>query len=91
MYLQNRNRLKDIENRPVVAKRDGVTEQRVSGGGMDRELGLAEWVNSKARRYSTGKYIQYPVINHNGKEYKKEVYTCITQSLSLTAEIGTTL
>ena len=22
--------------------------------------------------YSTGNYIQYPVINHNGKEYKKE-------------------
>ena len=23
-------------------------------------------------RYSTGNYIQYPVINHNGKEYKTE-------------------
>ena len=22
--------------------------------------------------YSTGNYIQYPVINHNGKEYKKK-------------------
>ena len=22
--------------------------------------------------YSTGNYIQYPVINHNGKEYEKE-------------------
>ena len=22
--------------------------------------------------YSTGTYIQYPVINHNGKEYEKE-------------------
>ena len=21
--------------------------------------------------YSTGNYIEYPVINHNGKEYKK--------------------
>ena len=26
--------------------------------------------------YSTGKYIQYPVINHNGKEYEKE-YICV--------------
>ena len=28
----------------------------------------------KQRRtvYSTGNYIQYPVINHNGKEYEKE-------------------
>ena len=26
----------------------------------------------KAPLYSTGNYIQYPVINHNGKEYEKE-------------------
>ena len=42
--------------------------------------------------YSTEKYIQYPVINHNGKEYKKKnVYMCITESLCCTAEMGTTL
>ena len=23
--------------------------------------------------YSTGSYIQYPVVNHNGKEYEKEL------------------
>ena len=23
------------------------------------------------------RYIQYPVINHNGKEYKKGMYTCV--------------
>ena len=29
--------------------------------------------------YSTGNYIQYPVINHNGKEYKKKnAYTCMS-------------
>ena len=28
-----------------------------------------EWINSKDLLYSTGNYIQYPVINHNGKEY----------------------
>ena len=49
----------------------------------------------------TGNYIQYPVINHNGKEYRKErvcvcVYiynTCIntTESLCCTAVISTTL
>ena len=28
--------------------------------------------------YSTGNYTQYPVINHNGKEYEKEcVCVCI--------------
>ena len=42
--------------------------------------------------YSTGNYIQYPVINHNGKEYKGEnVCMCITESLCHTAESGTTL
>ena len=43
-------------------------------------LGLAdanlyiEWKNNKVLQYSTGNYIQYPVINHNGKEYEKESF-----------------
>ena len=35
-------------------------------------------INNKVLLYSTGNYIQYLVINHNGKEYEKEyiyVYT----------------
>ena len=40
----------------------------------------------KVLRYSTGNYIQYPLINHNGKEHEKD-YICITQSLCHTAEI----
>ena len=31
-----------------------------------------EWINNKVLLYSMGKYIQYPVINHNRKEYEKE-------------------
>ena len=31
-----------------------------------------EWINNKVLPYSTGIYIQYPVINHNGKDYNKE-------------------
>ena len=30
-----------------------------------------EWIN-KVLAYSTENYVQYPGINHNGKEYKKE-------------------
>ena len=30
-----------------------------------------EWIN-KDLLSSTGNYIQYPVINHNGKKYEKE-------------------
>ena len=43
--------------------------------------------------YNAGNYIQYPVINHNGKKYKKEnyVYMYVTESPWCTAEINTTL
>ena len=37
---------------------------------------------------STGSYVQYPVINHNGKEY---VYVCLTESLCCTWETNITL
>ena len=49
-------------------------------GGMEWEFGVIRckllyigWINNKFLLYSTGKYIQYPVINHNGKEYFKKV------------------
>ena len=83
----------DIKKRLVVAKGEG------GGRGMDWEFGIStcklvyiEWINNKVLLYSTGKFIQYPVINHNGKEYEKEcMYICITESLCCTAEIRTTL
>ena len=31
-----------------------------------------EWINNKFLLYSRGNYIQYPVIDDNGKEYEKE-------------------
>ena len=51
-----------------------------AGGGIEWELfGTSrckllciEWIDNKVLLYSTGNYIQYPVINHNGKEYEKE-------------------
>ena len=43
------------------------------GGGMEWEVGVSrcnllymEWIN-KVLLYSTENYIQYPLINHNGK------------------------
>ena len=55
----------------MIAKGEGV------GGGMDWEIGISrgkllykEWINNKVLLYSTGNYIQYSVINHNGKEKK---------------------
>ena len=48
-------------------------------GGMNWGFGISrckllyiEWINNKVLLNSTGDYIQYPVINHNGKEYEKE-------------------
>ena len=38
----------------------------------------------------TWNYIQYPVINHNGKEYEKE-HICTIESFSCSAEMNTTL
>ena len=34
-----------------------------------RELVDTEWISNKVLLYSTENYIQYPMINHNGKEY----------------------
>ena len=49
------------------------------GVGMDWEAGISrckllyiEWINNKVLLYRTGNYIQYPVINQNGKEYENE-------------------
>ena len=38
-----------------------------------KKLSCIEWINNKVLLlYSTGNYIQCPVISHNGKEYTKE-------------------
>ena len=76
----------------MVAKGESV------GGGMEWEVGVSrckllyiEWINNKVLLYSTGNHIKYPMINHNGRECKKNVYIHTTESLCCTAEINTTL
>ena len=51
---------------------------------MDWESGVSrckllyrKWINDKVLPYSTGDYIQYLVINHNGKEYEKDSHILI--------------
>ena len=58
-----------LQNRCVVAKHGGGEGRR-----NDKEFGISrckllsmEWIN-KVPPYSTGNYIQYPIINHNGKK-----------------------
>ena len=67
----------DIEKRLVVAKGECV------GGRMEWEVGVnrykllyIEWMNNKVLLYSTENYIQFPMINHNGNDYKKRMYRC---------------
>ena len=52
-------------------------------GRVDWEFGVSrckllyvEWIK-KVLLYSTGNYIQYPVINNNGKENEKNIYIYI--------------
>ena len=47
-----------------------------------------EWINNKVLLYSTGNCIQYPVINHNGKEkYPTKRYIALwTQFLKIPLE-----
>ena len=75
--IYSRNRFTVIENRLVFAQ--GERGRR----GMDWEFGLVDanyyigWIDNKVLLYNTGNYIQYSVINHNGKEYRKRMYACI--------------
>ena len=47
-----------------------------AGEGVEWEVGVSrckllyiEWINNKVLLYGTGNYIQYPLINRNGKEH----------------------
>ena len=67
-YLWNRHT--DIENKFVVTKGEG------SRGGKDSEFGISRyklvyigWIDNRVLLYSTENWSQYPVINHNEKEY----------------------
>jgi len=71
-YLQKRNRFTDIENRLVVASGEG------GGSGMDWEFGVSrckllhlEWISNEVLLYSTGNYIQFLGIDHDGRKHKK--------------------
>ena len=62
-----------------------VAKEGDTGGRLDWEFRISrckllyiEWINNKVLLYSTGNYIQYPVINHIVEEFfkkrKKNVY-----------------
>ena len=57
---------------------------------MEQEAGVSrcvflctEWINDKVLLYSTVNYIQYPMTNHNGKEYIKKEYIYMYNQINL--------
>ena len=86
IYPRNRNRLTD-RDRLVVAKGEGVGEwwigslRLADANYIDIQHSIYSiyiyymdtiWINNKVLLYSIGNYIQYFIINHNGKEYERE-------------------
>ena len=69
MILSPKQKLvKDMESRLGVAKGEG------RGSGTDREFGVGrckllhvEWTSSEVLLYSTGHYIQFPGLEHDGR------------------------
>ena len=74
-----------------------MAAQSGGGRGNDEEFGVISklvfigWINNTALLHSTGNYIQYPLINLNGKENENEYILCISESLCCVAEINITL
>ena len=56
----------------MVAKGGSVGRGGLGVGISRYKLLHIGWINNKVLLYSTGNYIQYPIINHNGKEYEKK-------------------
>ena len=72
----------DLKN-VSVGKRLVVASGEQDEGGMvwKSEIGRCKLstlyirrINNKVLSYSTGNYIQYALVNHNGKEYEKNMY-----------------
>ena len=62
-----------IENKVMVTKGERDQRDKVGVPGISRyKLLHIKQINNKLLLYSTGNYIQCPLINHNGKEYEKE-------------------
>ena len=68
IYLQNRNRITDIENKFMVAKGERGVDKLIEIN-IDTVLYIKQIIN-KVLLYSTWSYTQYLIISINGKDYK---------------------
>ena len=62
-------------------------------GGINWEIGIDIYtlITNKNMLYSTGNSTQYPIMTFMGKESKKRVDICITDSFCCTPETNTPL
>ena len=84
-----------LETDSQIQRMDGGLPRGGLGRGMDWEFGVGrckllyiEWINNKVLLLSPGSYSQYPVINHNGKEYKKRMRIYKLRELVMDRETG---
>jgi len=63
--MKQTNKLTYIENTLVVVKGEGYNENMVL---PNVNYYYVDWINNKILLYSTGNYIQVPVINHTRKK-----------------------
>ena len=59
----------------LVRGREGRRGRGWEFGVSRDKLLYVGWIDNKFLLYSTGNYVQYPVTNHNGKEYEKNTYS----------------
>ena len=93
-FLQNRNRVTDLENELKIASREGLGEMIVREFGMDMYMTLyLKWITNKVLLYSTGNSAQCHVAAWMGGEFGGEwTHVCVWLSpLSCTPETITTL
>ena len=85
------NKLTKQKQTHRLGKQTWLPRGKVGGEGRDK-LGVWDWINNMVLLWSTGDYIHYPVISHNGKECKKE-YVSIQriESLCCASETDTSL
>ena len=75
----------------MVAKGGCSREGRIGNLGLADANYYVEWINNKGLLYSTGNYIQCPVINNNGKEYEKEYLSHFAVPQKLTQHCKSTI
>ena len=71
-YLQNRNRVTDVENKLMVTRGEGEEEINWEIGIDIYTLLYTKQVTNKDLLYSTGNSTQYSVMSYMEKNLKKE-------------------